>query len=80
MNRSATTRKSTRGQVGLWPAGTLRDMGTHGSPRTSVPEVPTKWVRPARSTADLQVAPKTLFASPATLEDWGNLIHILEDS
>jgi hypothetical protein len=51
--------------------GGLRDMGTHGSPPTRVPEVPIKWTQPARSPADLQVGPDTLFTTPVTLEDLG---------
>jgi hypothetical protein len=47
----------------------LRDMGTHGSPPTRVPEVPVKWTRPARSPADLQVGSNTLSTILATLED-----------
>jgi hypothetical protein len=54
----------------------LRDMGTHGSPPTRVPEVPVKWIRPARSPADLQVGPETLSTTPATLDD---LLQISED-
>jgi hypothetical protein len=46
-------------------------MGTHGSPPTRVPEVPVKWTRPAKSPADLQVAPETLPIIPATPEDLG---------
>jgi hypothetical protein len=46
-------------------------MGTHGSPPTRVPEVSVKWTRLARSLADLQVGPVTLFTIPATLEDLG---------
>jgi hypothetical protein len=46
-------------------------MGTHGSPPTSVPEVPVKWTRPARSPVDLQVGPETLYTISATLEDLG---------
>jgi hypothetical protein len=49
----------------------VRDMATHGSPPTGVPEVPVKWTRPARSPADLQVGPETLSTIPATLEDLG---------
>jgi hypothetical protein len=49
----------------------LRDMGTHGSPLTRVPEVPIKWTQPARSPADMQVGPETLSLTPATLEDLG---------
>jgi hypothetical protein len=37
--------------------GGLRDMGTHGSPSTRVPEVFTKWTRPVRSPTDLLVGP-----------------------
>jgi hypothetical protein len=44
-------------------------MGTHGSPPTSVPEVPVKWARPTRSLTNLQVDPETLSTIPATLED-----------
>jgi hypothetical protein len=51
--------------------GGLRDMGTHGSPPTRVPEVPVEWTRPVRSPADLQVGPETLSTIPATLEDLG---------
>jgi hypothetical protein len=47
----------------------LRDMGTHGSPPTRVPEVPTKWTQPARRPTDLQVGPETLSTPPATQED-----------
>jgi hypothetical protein len=47
----------------------MRDMGTHGSPPTRVPEVSAKWTRPTRSPADLQVGPKTLSTTPTTLED-----------
>jgi hypothetical protein len=46
----------------------LRDMGTHGSPPTRIPEVPVKWTQPARSPADLQVGPETLSTIPVTLE------------
>jgi hypothetical protein len=46
-------------------------MGTHGSPPTKVLEVPVKWIRPARSPADLQVGPETLSTTPVTLEDLG---------
>jgi hypothetical protein len=28
---------------------TLRDMGTHGSPPTRVPEVPVKWTQPTKA-------------------------------
>jgi hypothetical protein len=48
---------------------TLRDMGTHGSPPTRVPEVPVKWTWPAGSTFDLQVDPETLSVTSTTLED-----------
>jgi hypothetical protein len=41
----------------------------HGSPMTSVPKLPVEWARPARSSADLQVDPKTSSADLATLED-----------
>jgi hypothetical protein len=44
-------------------------MGTHGSPSTRVPEVPVKWIRPARSPVDLQVGPEALSTILATLED-----------
>jgi hypothetical protein len=44
----------------------MRDMGTHGSPPT---RVPVKWTRLVRSPADLQVGPKTLSTTSATLED-----------
>jgi hypothetical protein len=53
--------------------GGLRDMGTHGSPSTRIPEVPVKWTRPNRSPADLQVGPETL----STTSD--DLIQIVED-
>jgi hypothetical protein len=46
-------------------------MGTYGSPPTRVLEVPVKWTRPARSSADMQVGLKTLSTVPATLEDLG---------
>jgi hypothetical protein len=46
-------------------------MGTYGSPPTRVPEVPVKWTQPARSPADLQVGPETLYTTSATLEDLG---------
>jgi hypothetical protein len=46
-------------------------MGTHGSPPTSVLEVPAKWTRPARSPTDLQVGPKTLSTDLVTLKDLG---------
>jgi hypothetical protein len=46
-------------------------MGTHGSPRTRVLEVPVKWTRPTRSSTDLQVGLETLSTEPATLEDLG---------
>jgi hypothetical protein len=54
----------------------VRDMGTHVSPPTRVPEVPVKWARPARSPVDLQVGPETLSTTLATLDD---LIQTLED-
>jgi hypothetical protein len=47
----------------------VRDMGTHGSPPTRVPEVLVKWTRPVRSPADLQVGRKTLSTTPMSLED-----------
>jgi hypothetical protein len=56
--------------------GGLRDMGTHGSTPTRVPEVPVKWTRPTRSPTDLQVGPETLSSILATLDD---LIQIAED-
>jgi hypothetical protein len=49
--------------------GGLRDMGTHGSPPTRVPEVPAKWTRPVRSPTNLQVYLETLSTTPTTLED-----------
>jgi hypothetical protein len=58
---SQTTGISSRWEV--------RDMATHGSPPTRVPEVPVKWTSPARSPADLQVGPETLFTILATLGD-----------
>jgi hypothetical protein len=51
--------------------GGLRDMGTHGSPPTRVPEVPVKWTQPAKSPANLQVGPETLSTILATSEDLG---------
>jgi hypothetical protein len=51
--------------------GGLRDMGTHGSPPTRVPEVLVKWTQPARSPANLQVGPEILSTTPVTLEDLG---------
>jgi hypothetical protein len=44
-------------------------MGTHGSPLTTVPEVPVKWTQPARSPTDLQVGLETLSTIPVTLGD-----------
>jgi hypothetical protein len=44
-------------------------MDTHRSSQTRVLEVPVKWTRPVRSPIDLQVDPKTLSTTPATLED-----------
>jgi hypothetical protein len=46
-------------------------MGTHGSPLTSVLEAPAKWIRSARSPADLPKDLKTLSTYPTTLEDFG---------
>jgi hypothetical protein len=44
----------------------VRDMGTHGSPLTRVPEVPAKWTRPASGPKDL-------------IHKLGDLIQIPED-
>jgi hypothetical protein len=44
-------------------------MGTHGSAPTRVLEVPAMWTRSDRSPTDLQVDPKSLSTTPATLED-----------
>jgi hypothetical protein len=46
----------------------LRDMGTHGSPPTRVPELPVKWTWPVRSPTNLQLGLETLSTTPATLE------------
>jgi hypothetical protein len=51
-----TTLTKPRSRLGPYTytlIGSLRDMGTHGSPPTRVPEVPVKWTRLARSPADL---------------------------
>jgi hypothetical protein len=50
-------------------AMTSRDMGTHGSPPTRVPELPVKWTWPVRSPTNLQLGLETLSTTPATLED-----------
>jgi hypothetical protein len=54
----------------------LRDMGTHGSPPSRVPDVSAKWTRSAKNPADLQVGPRTLSTYPTTT---GDLILIPKD-
>jgi hypothetical protein len=49
----------------------VRDMATHGSPPTEVPEVPNQVDPTCQKPADLQVGPETLSTIPATLEDLG---------
>jgi hypothetical protein len=47
--------------------GGVRDMSTHGSPPTRVPEVPVKWTRPARSPARPTSRPGDLTHNPGNL-------------
>jgi hypothetical protein len=54
-------------------------MGTYGSPPTRVSEVPVKWIRPARSPADLQVGPETLSTTRRLWKTLDNLIQTRED-
>jgi hypothetical protein len=50
-------------------------MGTHGSPPTRVLEVPVKWARPARSSADLPEAQLTWQKLSRPASGTGDLIR-----